>query len=145
VPQANDAELTVLYTASTGLDVLDNEPNTGAPGVGALANFELQLEGVAGNVIGNGGADYVLTITCIDDTAAAPNVNLDPAGNPFNQSFVAGTWVGGGAAGNFRTKQTFLINVPAGVRGHVFHYEGRLVSNNNDLNSFVKSNPFILV
>jgi hypothetical protein len=32
MPQANDAELTELYTASPGVDVEDNEPNTGPPG-----------------------------------------------------------------------------------------------------------------
>jgi hypothetical protein len=31
MPQSNDAELTELYTASTGVDVDDNEPTTGPP------------------------------------------------------------------------------------------------------------------
>jgi len=71
MPQANDAELTELYTSAPGLDVEDNEPNTGAPGGPPTNGFQLHLEAVAGNVIGNGGGNYRLEITCIDETLAA--------------------------------------------------------------------------
>jgi hypothetical protein len=144
MPQANDAELTDLYAASTGLDVADSEPNTGAPGQPPAASFDLHLEAVAGNVIGNGAANYTLTLTAIDDTTAAPN-NAMSVG-PLNQQFNAGNgWNQGGAAGNFFKEQVIPIAVPAGVTGHVFHYEGTLVSVNRDIVSFVQSNRFILV
>jgi hypothetical protein len=78
MPQANDAELTELYTSAPGLDVEDDEPNTGAPGGNPTANFQLNLEAVAGNVIGNGGGNYRLEITCIDETLAAPNASMSP-------------------------------------------------------------------
>lgn len=146
MPQPNDAELTELYTASTGCDVEDNEPNTPAPGGGAPAvNFELQLEALAGNVIGAGGGDYELTVTAIDDTLAAPNNAMSPG--LLNQEFDAvNGWVACGAGGNFTKKQTFLINVPAsGVRGHEFHYIATLVAVDNGVVSFIESNRFILV
>src|SRR4029077_19529911 len=111
VPQANDAELTDLYTASTGIDVEDNEPNTPAGGAAPAANFDLQLEAVAGNVLGGGGVNYHLTITCIDDTLAAPNAGMSP-GTLAQQFDAANGWIAGGAAGNFRKKQTVPIAVP---------------------------------
>jgi hypothetical protein len=144
VPQANDAEPTDLYTASTGIDVEDNEPNTPAPGGAPAPNFELQLEAVAGNVLGSSGATYDLSITCIDDTLAAPNAGMSPGA--LAQAFnAANGWTAGGAAGNFRKKQTFLITVPAGVRGHEFHYVATLVGSNSDVVSFRESNRFVLV
>jgi hypothetical protein len=144
VPQANDAELTDLYTSSTGFDVEDNEPNTPAPGGAPAADFELQLEAVAGNALGNSGADYDLSITCIDDTLAAPNAGMSP-GTIGQQFKAADGWAAGGAAGNFLKKQAFPIAVPAGVRGHEFHYVVSLVSANSDVVSSRESNRFILV
>jgi hypothetical protein len=144
VPQPNDAELTELYTASTGCDVEDNEPNTPAPGGAPTANFELHLQAVAGNALGSGGADYVLTITAIDDTEAAPNTALNPTGSPFSEEF-SGTfnWVACGT--NFVKDETYLIPVPTGVRGHVFHYVATLVAVDSGVVSFINSNQFILV
>jgi hypothetical protein len=144
MPQANDAELTQLYTAASGFDVEDNEPNTGAPG-GAPANtFDLHLEAVAGNVIGNGAANYDLTITCIDETLAAPNGAMSPGTLP-QQFNGANGWVAGGGAGNFLKEQVLNIAVPANVRGHVFRYMASLVSVNGDIVSFIESNRFVLV
>lgn len=48
MPQANDAELTHLYSAATSFDVENNEPNTGPPGNPPAAAFELHVEAVAG-------------------------------------------------------------------------------------------------
>jgi hypothetical protein len=144
MPQANDAELIELYSAATGLDVEDSEPNTGAPGQPPVANFDVHVEAVAGNVLGSSAANYSLTLTCIDDTTAAPNNAMSPAA--LNQQFNGGSgWQQGGPAGNFFKEQVFPIAVPANVAGHVFHYEGRLVGVNGDVVSFIKSNPFILV
>jgi hypothetical protein len=144
VPQANDAELTELYSAATGLDVEDDQPNLGPPGGPPSNIFDLHLEAVAGNVIGNGAANYRLTITCIDDMLAAPNASMSPG--TLNQQFnAANGWQAGGAAGNFVKEQIFPITVPLDARGHVFHYIATLVSINGDIVSFIESNSFILV
>jgi hypothetical protein len=144
MPQANDAELTELYTAATGFDVEDNEPNTGPPGAAPAANYDLHLEAVAGNVIGNSGANYQLNITCIDETLAAPNANMSP-GTQNQQFNAANGWVAGGGAGNFLKEQVININVPGNVRGHVFRFVASLVSANGDIVSFLESNQFVLV
>jgi hypothetical protein len=144
MPQANDAELTELYTSATGLDVEDSEPNTGAPGAAPAPNFQLHLEAVAGNVIGNGGGNYRLEITCIDETLAAPNPNMSPG--VLNQQFLAADgWQAGGAAGNFLKEQVFNINVDNAARGHVLRYVATMVSAGRDVVSFIESNRFILV
>jgi len=144
MPQANDAELTELYTAATGLDVEDNEPNTGPPGGPPANSFDLHLEAVAGNVIGNGAANYQLRIDCIDDTLAAPNAGMSPG--TINQQWnAADGWLAGGAAGNFVKEQVFPIAVDNAARGHVLHYVASLVSVNGDVVSFLESNSFILV
>jgi hypothetical protein len=144
MPQANDAELTELYTAATGLDVEDDEPNTGPPGGPPANSFDLHLEAVAGNVIGNGAANYQLRIDCIDDTLAAPNAGMSPG--TINQQWnAADGWLAGGAAGNFAKEQVFPIAVDNAARGHVLHYVASLVSVNGDVVSFLESNSFILV
>jgi hypothetical protein len=53
---------------------------------------------VAGNVIGNGGGNYRLEITCIDETLAAPNPSMSPG--VLNQQFLnTDGWQAGGPAG----------------------------------------------
>jgi len=144
MPHPNDAELTELYSASIGLDVEDDEPNTSAPGTAPAAKYDVHVEAVAGNVLGNGGEDYKLTLTCIDDTLAAPNASMSIG--PLDQDFSAASgWKAGGAAGNFWNEQTFKVTVPKGVRGHVFHYIGTLVGKGNNVVSFIESNRFILL
>jgi len=144
MPQANDAELTELYTSATGLDVEDNEPNTGAPGAPPENNFQLHLEAVAGNVIGNGAANYRLELTCIDETLAAPNANVSPG--QLNQQFnAADGWQAGGVAGNFMKEQVFNVNVDPAARNHVLRYVATMVGVNGDIVSFIESNRFILV
>jgi hypothetical protein len=144
MPQANTAAVTELYTASTGLDVEDSQPNTGAPGGPPANTFDLHFEGVAGNVIGNSAANYRLRIDCIDDTLAAPNAAMSPG--TLNQQFnAANGWQAGGAAGNFVKEQVIPINVDNAARGHVLHYLASLVSVNGDVVSFLESNSFILV
>jgi hypothetical protein len=144
MPNANDAELTDLYAAATGLDVADDEPNTGPPGGPAATNFDVHIEAVAGNVIGTSGSPYTMVLTCIDETLGAPNAGMS---RTVTQSFnTANGWLaGGGTVGNLRKEQTFNIAVPAGVRGHIFRYVGSLVSDNNEVVSFIESNRFVLV
>jgi hypothetical protein len=143
MPNANDAELTELFTAATGFDVEDNEPNSGPPGNPPAATYDLHVEAVAGNAIGNSSADYTITLTAIDETLAAPNAAMS---RTVNQEFNnVGGWNAGGGAGNFLKEETFNIAVPAGVRGHVFRYVGTLVSVNNEVVSFIESNRFVLL
>ena len=144
MPHPNDAELTELYTSATGLDVEDNEPNTGAPGAAPAANFQLHLEAVAGQVLGSSSANYRLEITCIDETLAAPNPSMSPG--VLNQEFDPNDgWQAGGAAGNFLKEQVFNINVDNAARGHVLRYVATMVSNDRSVVSFIESNRFILV
>jgi hypothetical protein len=99
---------------------------------------------VAGNVIGNGGGNYRLEITCIDETLAAPNANMSPG--VLNQQFLAADgWQAGGPAGNFLKEQVFNINVDNAARGHVLRYVATMVSAGRDVVSFIESNRFILV
>jgi hypothetical protein len=142
MPQANDAELTELYTASPGVDVEDNEPNTGPPGGPPSNTFDLHLQAVAGNTIGGSGANYSLRADCIDETLAAPNANMSVG--PLNQQFSAADgWVAAG--GNFVKDATTTINVDPAARGHVLRYVASLVSANGDVVSFIESNKFILI
>jgi len=138
MPQANDAELTELYTSETGVDVENNEPNAG----GIRATYDLHLQAVAGNTIGDGAGDYTLRIDCIDETLAQP---ADPQMSvaPVTQTFEDPPWVA--ANDNFVTDQTFPITVPANVEGHVFRYVASMVSAGEDVVSFLESNQFILL
>lgn len=78
------------------------------------------------------------------DTLAAPNagMGLGTLAQAFN---AANGWIAGGAAGNFRKKQAFPITVPAGVKGHEFHYVVTLVGSNSDVVSSMESNRFVIV
>ena len=79
MPEANDGALTRLLTVHTGAQVEDPAPNTPPPGNPPEPNFDLHLEGVAGNVLGGSGATYTLTITAFDLTAGAGASGLTPA------------------------------------------------------------------
>lgn len=142
---ANGAELTDLYAASTGVDVKDEAPNSPAPPNPPATSFELHIKGVAGYVLGSGNGPYTLTITCIDDVTAAPTpaMSIGPLPQEFGKS--ADGWAAAGPAGNYVNEQVFAIPVPGGVRGDVFHYEARLVNPSGNIISFIRSDPFILV
>src|SRR5438552_2468685 len=70
---ANDAKLTEITTAQSGSSVEDSAPN--AP---AQPGFDVVVEAVAGNAIGNSGAPYTLTITAMDLTLVAAAAAGDP-------------------------------------------------------------------
>ena len=145
MPQINDAEITSVYSASVTLaEVADNEPNTPAAGAGAPATtFDVVLEAVAGAAIGSSGANYTLTLTCIDETTGLP---VGTMGRALNEQFSAGDgWQPSAGAQNFFKRAVANITIPGGVRGHVFRYVATLVSANNDIVSFKESNRFILV
>lgn len=147
MPNANDAELTRLFTAHTGGTVEDDGPNTPPPGGTTPANFDLIVEAAAGNVLGSSGSPYHLLIRAIDESAAASASAMDPAGEPatgFAQSFSSPSWSPSGPT-EFVTTQTFTIPVPSGVKGHRFHYTASLVTDNDEVVSAIQSNQFVLV
>jgi hypothetical protein len=141
---ANDAQLIEVLTAQHGSTVQDNTPNAPAPGQAAAASYDVVIEGNAGNVIGNSGGPYKLTVTAMDLTAMTPAAALNPAIGP--QSFSAPTWNKNGPD-DFDTQQSFTINVPAGnpFAGHVLQYVATLVSVNDQVVSILKSELFTLV
>jgi hypothetical protein len=139
MPQANNAELTEAYTSESGGVVQNNEPNADGP----AATYELHIQAVAGDPLGNSGADYKLQIDCIDENLAQRNSNLSVG--TVSQAFDSSRWVKVGD--DFKTDQTFTINVPAnaGLQGHLFRYVVTLVSVNGDVISFIESNKFVLL
>ncbi|OHV39327.1 MULTISPECIES: hypothetical protein [Pseudofrankia] len=143
MPEANDAELTRVFTASVSAApaVEDGEPNTAAPGSPAAAQFYLFVEGVAGNVLGNSGANYTLYLDAVAETTGAPALSQFTLAQEFSPT----TWVPGGLAGNFVTQQVFTVPVPTGARGHVYRYKARLVGVSNNTVSHSRSNEFVLV
>jgi hypothetical protein len=116
--------------------VQNNEPNADGP----AGNYQLHLQAVAGDPLGDSGTDYKLQIDCIDENLAQRNAGLSVGS--VAQSFAAPLWVKVGD--DFKTDQTFTINVPAGVEGHLFRYVATLVSDNGDIISFIESNQFVL-
>jgi hypothetical protein len=135
---ANDARLTAVFSAHAGSTVEDDAPNAPGP----AASFDLVLEAVAGNAIGNGGGPYTLTATAIDETAQTPVPAVSfSAAQAFNG---ASGWNANGP--DFEKTEVVTFSVPTtGVQGHVFHYVASLVNLNAQIVSILESNKFILV
>jgi hypothetical protein len=140
--QANDAELTELYTAATGEEVENNEPNADNTAAGA-ATFDLRLQAVAGSVRGDDGSDYKLRIDCIDETLAAPNPAMSVP-EQTQQFDLANGWVEQPSK-NFVKEQKNTITVDANAKGHVLRYVASLRGVNGDVLSFIESNKFVLI
>jgi hypothetical protein len=140
--QANDAELTELYTAALGEEVENNEPNADNTAAGAL-QFDLRLQAVAGSVRGDDSSDYELVIDCIDETLAEPNVNMSVPAD--TQQFDSGDGWNEQPSGNFVKEQTNTIDVDPAAKGHVLRYVASLRGVNGDVVSFIESNKFILI
>jgi hypothetical protein len=136
MPEANNAELTELYASETGGVVQSDQPNADGP----AATYEVHLQAVAGDPLGDSGTNYTLRIDCIDQSNSLRNAALSVV--PQAQQFDASRWVRVG--GDFKTDQTFLINVPAGVEGHLFRYVATLMSDNGDITAWAESDAFIL-
>jgi hypothetical protein len=136
MPEANNAEVTELFASETGGQVQSNQPNADGP----AATYEVHLQAVAGDPLGDSGTNYTLRIDCIDQNDSLRNATLSVA--PQAQQFDASKWVKVGD--DFKTDQTFLINVPAGVEGHLFRYVATLMSDNGDITGWAESDPFIL-
>ena len=137
MPQSNNSELTEVRAVETGGDVQSNQPNAD----NKAPTYDVLLEAVAGDPLGDSGAGYTLRIDCIDENLAQRNAQLSIG--PLTQSWSAPTWVKIGD--DFKTEQRFTLNVPAGVEGHMFRYVATLVGDNDDVTSFVESDPFLLV
>ena len=137
MPPSNTAQLTRLITVETGQTVQNNEPNSDGP----VNTYDLLLEAVAGDPLGDSGAGYTLRIDCIDQNDAVRNATLSLV--PQIQAFDNSKWTKVGD--DFVSEQRFPITVPAGVEGHVFRYVATMVSDNNDILSFIESNQFLLV
>jgi hypothetical protein len=140
--QANDADLTELYTAASGEEVENNEPNADNTAGGA-ATFDLRLQAVAGSVRGDDGSDYKLRIDCIDETEAAPNLNMSVP-EETQQFDSTNDWVEQ-PSGNFVKEQTNTISVDPLAKGHVLRYVASLRGVNGDVVSFIESNKFVLI
>jgi hypothetical protein len=141
---ANDAQLIEVLTAQHGSTVEDNAPNAPAPGQVAATSYDLVIEGNAGNVIGNSGAPYTLTVTAMDLTTMTAAATLNPAVPA--QSFTVPLWNKNGPD-DYDTQQSFTINVPNPnpFAGHILQYVASLVSVNDQVVSILQSEPFTLV
>ena len=149
MPTAEDGALTRLFTSQHGGTVEEDAPNQPASSGAPESSYDLHVEGVAGTVLGGGGAPYTLTITCFDKTTgtAAPAA-LNPTAGQLNnpQSFSSPPWNLSGP--EYVTNQTFTIpatgSLPAGLSGHNFVYTASLVSKNSLQVWKADSNEFTL-
>lgn len=145
---ANDARIAALYTARVGCTVPEPAPNAHSPLPG---RFDLILQAKAGAALGSSGADYVLTITAINDDLASPVPDLAPKGSPFAEEWTeVHGWRSTGrefvksSVGDQDGICRYEIFVPDGLAGQ-FHFQARLISVNFQIVSFVRSDPFVLV
>jgi hypothetical protein len=142
--QANDAELTELYTAAAGEEVENNEPNADNTAAGANT-FDLRLQAVAGSVRGDDASDYKLRIDCIDETLAAPNLlmSVTEVTQQFDKN-PPNDWIEQ-LSKNFVKEQKNTITVDPLAKGHVLRYVASLRGVNGDVVSFIESNKFVLI
>jgi hypothetical protein len=146
---ANDARIATLYTAQTGGLVEDNSPNAASP---AAASFDLIVQLEAGNVIGQGGGNYTLNFTAINDNTAAPVPTLVPTGNPFSEQFLAGAgqpWQASGTdfvrTGTGQPTGILRFNIPVGNNTGRFHYNLEFFNAGFQVTELGQTNSFILV
>jgi hypothetical protein len=141
---ANDAQLIEVLTAQHGSTVEDNAPNAPAPGQVAATTYDVVIEGNAGNVIGNSGGTYALSVTAMDLTTMTPAANLNPTVPA--QAFNAPTWNKNGPD-DYDTQQSFTVTVPSPnpYAGHILQYVASLVSVNDQVVSILQSESFTLV
>jgi hypothetical protein len=145
---AYDARIVRLFTAQVDGTVEDDTPNARAR---VPFQFDLILQAEVGAVLGDTGANYILTFSAINDDMVARQVSLNPVGNPFREEWSAAYgWVQSGndfvktGKGEADGIMRYRIDIPSGLTG-VFHYNVRMVSDNFQVVSFARSNPFLLV
>jgi hypothetical protein len=141
----NDARIAYLYTSQTSGFVEDKSPNSGSP---KTASFDLIVRLEAGSVIGQGGGDYILNFTAINENTGAPEPRLVPAGNPFMERFLAPDWQGYDA-GFVRTGAgqpigILRFNIPVLSLTGRFHYNLEFISSGFQFTELGESNSFIL-
>ena len=143
---ADDARIVKLYTSQTSEIVEDNRPNAGPP---RGTSFDLIVQLEAGNVIGQGGGDYTLNFTAINENTGAPEPPLVPVGNPFSERFLAPDWQARGAefvrTGTGQPIGILRFTIPVGNLTGRFHYNLEFVSANFQVTNLGESNSFILV
>jgi hypothetical protein len=136
----NDARLTRIYTqkANGGApNVADLTPIGGTSG--NATNFEVVVEGEAGNVLGASGQPYRLTLSAIDLTDVR---NPDGGGNTFtiavNEAF-------DGASGwpLYRKVFNVQLNDVSAVRDDLLKYFA-VLNSANEVDSSVESDVFSL-
>jgi hypothetical protein len=140
MPNFNDAKITSLYVAQTGVtDIEDDAPNAPAQGP-----FSVTLEMVAGGAV---AGPYSLVTSCSDlsETAPAPAV-MTPAGALNGAgAFAAAPWVSVGPE-DWVFNQAVTIPLPDGAgKGHVYQYTAALTNPNGQIVSIRQSDPFILL
>jgi hypothetical protein len=145
---ANDARIVRLFSAQVDGTVEDDTPNAKAR---LPDQFDLILQAEAGAVLGDSGANYILTFAAINDDMVTRQVSLNPPGNPFKEEWnAAHGWVRSGndyvktGQGEADGIMRYRIAIPPGLTG-AFHYNVRLVAENFQVVSFAQSNPFLLV
>jgi len=144
----NDAALTSVFTAITGGKVADDGPNEVA---GVLQpSFDLVIEAVAGQVVGDAATTYELYIGCADLTSWTSAPGLVP-GSPLAETFSASLdgWakVSAWNAHEYDKSKNYTVTPAAGsyTHGHTFQYTVSLVSAGNLIVSTAQSNTFVLV
>jgi hypothetical protein len=145
---ANDARIVRLFTAQVDGTVEDDTPNAKAR---VPFQFDLILQAEVGAVLGDSGANYTLTFSAVNDDMVARQVSLNPEGNPFREEWSAAYgWVRSGndfvktGKGEADGIMRYRIDIAPGLTG-AFHYNVRMVSDNFQVVSFTRSNPFLLV
>jgi hypothetical protein len=132
----NDARLVRIYTRKQGGVVSDETPIGGT--VGNAAQFEVVVEGEAGNTLGGSGQPYQLRISAIDLTDVN---NPESAQNDFTQdanaAFQPPDWP------QFRKVFTVALNNVPAVRNHTLKYMATLNSA-NEVDSAIESELFSL-
>jgi hypothetical protein len=142
---SNDARIAAVYTAAPGGVTEDKSPNAGPP---KSTTFDVIVQLEAGNVLGQSGANYTLTLTAINDDTGAAVPALTQG--PFAEQFQAPEWEPSG--GDFVRTSTgsptgilrYSVTIPAGLTGQ-FHYNVKFVSAGYQVVEIATSNPFILV
>ena len=140
----NDARLMRLYVVQVGSWVQDDCPNAPAPGQLPASQFDVVLEATAGVSVGSSGAPYSLVITATDETTMQP-VSAMSLTLPLLAFDSAEGWKPCPNHSAFVNTKRFTIDVPASVKGHLFHYAATLISANCQLASFISSSQFLLL
>jgi hypothetical protein len=140
----NDARLTRVFTALTGSTVEEDIPNMPDVGEPADTDFDVFIEGAAGNNVGSSATPYTLTITGVNVTK---QVVVPQLSSVQNQAFNAASgWVSSGDDFVKTQNITFPLPLPApSAPNDLYRFYVSLVTPNFQIASLVESNLFMLV